>query len=269
MFWIIFTIILSLLTISIHELGHAWAIRRCNVSIEEISLLGIKLPRVPSLSFAYTFKGARKPTKISVHPFLIGAFVSPSETGMNRLTTKETAFVYGAGPFVNFVYCLIAFGLLSITTFSPGGTIVGAVCFSLAALLIVFRVFFCRYGVLAIGVVLAGFILASLLTAPAEVSGGMGGPVTIISEMSNVYQTNASAENQFRGAVYISILVSLILGTTNALPIPPFDGGQIAGVYLSAWNKKLGMYFTVFGGILFLLLIFSALSNDVRRLFGG
>lgn len=266
-FWVVFTVFLSLLTLSIHELGHVWALRRYGVPIEEISLMGMRLSRVPHLSFTYTFRGAENPTRIAVHPFLVGAYVKSDTGAMERLHVKDQAVIFGAGPFVNFLYSLIAFGLLAVTHPSGDQMTVGVVCFVLAALLLVFRTAFCRYGVLVVGVLLAGLILHALFI----VRGGevVGGPVTIVSDMSGIYQANAAAMNHFRGAVLISVIVSLALGTTNALPLPPFDGGQAARLYLSAWNKKVGSYFTGVGFILFLVLIMAALSTDIGKLVGS
>lgn len=236
-FWIALTVLLSLLTVSIHELGHAWAMRRHGVPVEEISLLGMQLSRVPYLSFNYTFAGAQNPTKISLHPFLIGAYVKPDSTAVDRLAVKDQAFICGAGPFVNFLYSLLAYGLLAVTHASGEQVTIGVICFVLASLLVIFRVAFCRYGVLAIGILLAVLILHSLVIS-ADDTAVVGGPVTIVSDMSSIYQTNAAATNHFRGAILISVIVSLALGTTNALPLPPLDGGQTARLYLSAWNKK-------------------------------
>lgn len=268
LFWIGFTVFLGLLTVSIHELGHAWAMRRYGVPIEEISLLGMKFFGAPSLSFNYTFRGAKDPTKISIHPFLIGAYVKGDTKALEALPAKDQAVIFGAGPFVNFMYCLVAYGLLEVTHPSGDFVVIGGICFALAALLITFRTLVCRYGVLLIGVLLSGLILSSLFTVSAGQTGAVGGPVTIVNDMSSIYQVNAEAGNQLRGAILISVIVSLALGTTNALPLPPLDGGQIAHRYLSAWNKKVGTYFAGAGAILFFALIVAALSNDLGVLFG-
>lgn len=268
LFWITFTVFLSLLTVSLHELGHAWAMHRYRVPIDEISLLGMKIPGAPYLSFLYTLPGALRPTKISLHPFLVGAYVKGDIKTLESLPTRDQAFIFGAGPFVNFLYCLLVYGMLAFT--HPSGDLgtVGAICVAIAALFTVFRTFVCRYGVLIIGILFTALILWSLFMVTAKDSGAVGGPVTIVSDMSSIYKANASVDNHLRGAILISVLVSLALGTTNALPLPPLDGGQIAHRYLSAWNAKAGTYFAGAGVIAFLVLIVTALSHDVGILIG-
>ncbi len=267
--WAIFTVFLALLPVCIHEMGHAWALLRFGVQIEEISLLGIRIPRVPHLTFRYTFKGAAQPTAISVHPLLIGAYVKADRESQRALSLKDQVFVYGAGPFVNFVYSLVVFALLYLTSSHENSLVIGGLCATGALLLLLFRAFFCRYGVLAVGAVLLVFAIGSACIGPKQDTRTFGGPVTIVKDMSDIYKEKVAKEGDpLRVALAISAALSLALGMTNVLPIPPLDGGQMASLYMSAWSARLQRWYVTCGVLIFFGILVVALYGDVLTLFG-
>lgn len=266
MFFVVFTILLGLLPISLHEIGHAWAMRRCGVSIEEISLLGFKLPFLPSMTWEHRFRDEKKPTKISVHPFLIGAYVLPEEGAIDRLSVKDKAFVFGAGPWANFLWTALVFGGLGVTSSHSVFAPVGTLLLVIAAGIALTPRFFSRYVVLAVGLGLLSLLVYSTYLDVHSVAAGMGGPVTITKDMSGIYAQGVVVKHQFRQAFFISGIVSILLGTTNALPLMPLDAGHIVRAYLGLLNKKLAKGVAIAGAFCFVLLVGSALFNDVSGL---
>lgn len=267
--WAIFTVFLALLPVCIHEMGHAWALLRFGVQIEEISLLGIRIPRVPYLTFRHTFKGAAQPTAISMHPLLIGAYVKADRESQRALSLKDQVFVYGAGPFVNFVYSLVVFALLFLIDYRENTSVMAGICAIGALLLLLFRTFFCRYGVLAFGVVSLVFTIGLVCVEPQQDTRVFGGPVTIAKEMSGLYKKKVEQTGSpLRVALLLSAVLSLALGVTNAFPIPPLDGGQMANLYMGVWSTRLQKWYTTCGVLIFFGILVASLYGDVLTLFG-
>lgn len=264
----LFTILLCLLTITMHELGHAWAMRRCGIPIREISLLGVPVPYLPSLTFWYRFKGQHLLTKIGVHAFVIGAYVQPDKHALKLASVKDRAFIYGAGPLINFVYAGLVLMILDVTSRSHTDqmlhTVVYGVC---VAAMLLFAKFTSRYVVPVVGILLFGFLLYSLATSATSFIEGIGGPITISREGTKMYAEGVVANNELRTAFYLSGVLSFLLGTTNALPFVPLDGGHIVRAYLGAWHEQTTRYFTYGSITLFLAFIGTAIFNDLAILF--
>lgn len=100
-----------------------------------------------------------------------------------------------------------------------------------------------------------------------DTANGTGGPISIFSIMSGLYRTGVENHSETRTAFWISATVSLFLGTTNALPLIPLDGGNIARAFLAALNARVAKYFTVTAALLCVIFLVTAVVNDIRVLF--
>ena len=254
----IFLIILSLI---LHELGHAWMMHKRGVQFDRVGL-GIPISFLPSFKF-----GLKRWPGVSfeIHPLIIGAFVAITEEGQKKI--KELSFgdqaqIFGGGIVVNLLYAAL---MIFILLFSSGRSISQIVVMphfyisAIVALLCLFaNKFFCKYLLLPIGVALIGLIIWSITKDPAK---AMVGPVGIISMVGKHSIT-------FLGAISITGLISLALGLTNALPLYPLDGGHIMGVLLEKWTKNQNVLkgYNRISGILFILLIIFAFSSDFINL---
>ena len=96
-------LMLTLIAMLLHELGHLYAARQCNVSASEISLgLGRKL-------FGLDFRGVH----VSLRSIPLGSFVRLDGTSLNRTSTGDQIGVHLGG----IIFNLIAAGLFCGTLF--------------------------------------------------------------------------------------------------------------------------------------------------------
>ena len=259
------TVILCLLAITFHELGHAYAMYRCGVPIERIGLLGIPVKGVPFLKKDFTLNGGI--TRFEIHPLIIGAFVKPKDESLESQSTLNKVYIFGAGPLVNILYTAILFSISGIRI--PTATLWGQEIWLLGwmpAIAIVTFLFFkplCRFVVPILGLAMLVSLTSALLLSehPQE---SVAGPVTLIHILSNGY---AKMEPfGIFAATFIAGIFSLLIGLSNMLPFVPMDGGRIFHTYLEKISPHAGQWFFKFSFVLFLALVFFALSNDVMTL---
>jgi hypothetical protein len=158
----LFTIgIMALLELSIivHELGHAFAMRQCGVRVVRISLFGF-----PSLGFISVPVTIRLPIRVRwlpdtewvIHPLLpLGAYVMPNEQDAARMSRAQDMYISGMGPLTNFIFGLALIGLtvgIVPEWFVTPGSVASALLYSglligiVAAMGVLwrYRLFFCR-----------------------------------------------------------------------------------------------------------------------------
>ena len=156
------------LSIVVHELGHAFAMRQCGVRVVRISLFGF-----PGLGFVSVPLTIRLPirsqwlpeTEWVIHPLLpLGAYVMPHADDVARLSRTEDLYISGMGPLTNLIFGL---GLIALTVgiapewFVTKGTATSVALYTGLLIGIVaamwalwrFRLFFCRRLLLAVGIV--------------------------------------------------------------------------------------------------------------------
>ena len=258
------TVILCLLAITFHELGHAYAMYRCGVPIERIGLLGIPVKGVPFLKKDFTLNGGI--TRFEIHPLIIGAFVKPKDESLESQGTLNKVYIFGAGPLVNILYAAVLFSISGIRI--PTATLWGQEIWLLGwmpAIAIVTFLFFkplCRFVVPMLGMVMLVSLALTLLSE--NIQNAVGGPLTIIKILINGY-TKMEPFGVFGGA-FIAGIFSLLIGLTNMLPFVPMDGGRIFHAYLEKISQYAGQWFFKFSFVLFLALVFLALSNDIMTL---
>jgi membrane-associated protease RseP (regulator of RpoE activity) len=247
---------LIIFSIFLHELGHALYMKKYKIPIETFSV-GLPFPLKIKFTSQKIFEGAT----VQFTPFLLGAFVSPTKEGEElhkSLPYIHQADIYGAGPLANIIFSGIL-GILYVILDITDGTFESKAFWTLGIfaaftfLLCVFRKIFMRYLTVPIGLMLAVFVVWSMLGAPTE---SVGGPVSITQEVTKV------AIN-IPQAIRIAMLLSLSIGLFNLLPLVPLDGGKIlntvVGKYLGKTVQKIHLIGT---SIIFVCLVGIAILSD-------
>lgn len=253
-------ITLGLLSITVHELGHYEAMRRCGIRIKEVSLLGFPVPFLPSVYYR------RKETVWRVHPFAIGAYVEPySEDEIESKRLWDQLYVSGNGPIANIVYAL---ALIAIAVCVAGlqtgqiekagisllvlGGAAGVVWFARRYIALVLPVL--TIPILA----LVGYAIFGVNPIKA-VEGGSGGPISIIASL-----TGAGTAVD---ALLLAAILSINLGIINLAPLPPLDGGRIFGAILKTWlGERFENAYSWLTIPLFVVLVAYALGLDAIRI---
>ncbi|HUZ92558.1 MAG TPA: site-2 protease family protein [Candidatus Paceibacterota bacterium] len=213
--FIAITVALVLISVVLHELGHAFAMRSKGIDIEAIGLgLG---PAIATFGpFRCRFGSA---TTFSLRLLPIGAYVKPSGEGQREfknLSYSDKAHILGAGVLAN---CGFAFLLVMLLDFTHPRLFSNAFMLKLALVSGVGTILL-RFGrkfiVPLAGCALLGETVFAMITAGPK--GAVMGPVALGSFVAQ----NALGLPQ---AVLIAAVISLALCLTNMLPIWPFDGG--------------------------------------------
>ncbi len=262
-------ILLCLFALTFHELGHVWAMRTVGVPVRTISLLGFQIFGLPYFSKTYQPKWQKDPVTIEMHPFVIGAYVIPDQDAMKTLSVRDTAFVYGAGPFASFVYGIVMIAISMIITNPELSLSYLGIAFGMLSMMIFFRRFFCQYVVVLLGTTVLALLLKQLFIHPSEVASTMGGPVMIASTASGVYKQAEVTNHVFDAMFFIPGVISIAIGLTNAMPFVPLDGGRIVHAHLEKVHKRAGDIYATTGFFLFALLLVSAISGDMNLLVNG
>lgn len=87
-----------------------------------------------------------------------------------------------------------------------------------------------KFSFFTVGKILGG--LGSLITGRAKVADTAGGPITMITGLTNVVQTGLT------NTIYIICLFSVNLAIFNALPLPALDGGRMVFTVIEWIRKK-------------------------------
>jgi membrane-associated protease RseP (regulator of RpoE activity) len=278
----LFTIlILALFELSIilHELGHAFAMRQCGVRVARISLFGF--PGLGFISVPFTIRLPIKAqwlpdTEWVIHPLLpLGAYVEPNEEDAARVSRAEDLYISGMGALANFIFGLALIFLtagLAPEWFVTKGTVTSEMLYTGLLIGIVaamwalwrYRVFFCRRLLLAVGIVclvLVAVTIAFMTDAERiEMLAGFGFLVGI----RDVYiwsqaLTGHGVRDIIAYALVMSGYLSIALGALNLMPLLPLDGGHMMNHYVPGVLRK--PYLTVSVILIYPLLVI-ALWND-------
>lgn len=266
--YIALTIVLCLFSISFHELGHAWANYIHRIPMRQINLIGFKSSFLPSYRTGIRLPYQRMPAQVMLHPLVLGASVRPESYAFSRLSSRDQAFIFGAGPFASLLYTLIMWSIAVSIDFHHYPWWMLPALLALTITMVVFNKIFCRYIVAVLGVALLGLVIFGMLSNLQHAADSMGGPVTVVQEGTKIYSAQAANDHQLFAAFYLAGALSFAIGTTNMLPLVPFDGGQIVRIYLSKFNVAAGKRFATWSFYVFLGLILLAFSKDIRLLIG-
>jgi len=212
-----------IMTVSLHELGHAVYMRRNGVSIKEICVLGIG-PVL--LEFRVPFFGE---TPVRVRAIPVGAFVLPDKAGLQ--TMKGLSFlargeIFGAGIVANVAFAAVLFGIAMAVC--AGNHLVGLLVFAaslLVASLLMVAVRWISIGLPLLGIGLLAYTVHGLVAGATKLSNTIAGPITMSKYFSSQVHANPWS---LREGLVLGILLSLVFGMGNLFPFLPFDGGHLA-----------------------------------------
>lgn len=202
-----------MLSITLHELGHAFRLMRYKISIKEISLLGFG-PKLVRFKFRRLFGQ----TLLTIRLIPLGAFVKPrDQEELERLTYKQKIDYLSGGILMNFLSGGIVYGVGAlwngafteremIATFIP------------IALGLFGR--FTRYLIVPIGILLLGLLISIITTKGLhEFNEGCGSLLSIAASIKQQIVWDKTLK--------ITGLYMMSLGIFNCLPLSILDGGQI------------------------------------------
>jgi membrane-associated protease RseP (regulator of RpoE activity) len=253
------SILFLVLSISLHELGHAYFMKKNLVSIKEIVLLGIG-KKILSFNVLRAFGK----TPIIIRLFPIGAYVSPTDKGfefMEALPLGKYGEIMGAGIAINFISASI---LIAISNYLYGYSVFIPVMALIAFLLILIFLRYTFYILPILGTCVIYILLAPLFTHPKEFVEQQG---SIVQATQFVIERSNTWARVFETGGF----VSLGIGLFNCIPFQPLDGGKIFSKVLETiFHKrkdKVRRYYLLVTIIPFALLIILSLGNDVIRIF--
>ncbi len=201
---IIKTLILLGILVIIHEGGHFFVAKLCKVKVNEFSIGFGKI----------LWSKQRKETKYSIRLIPLGGFVSME--GEEQPSGEEGSFSEA--------------GILKKLAIISAGAIVNIIF----GILVYFILVAVHYGIQVAWQSIGAFIgalgesIKMLFTGEATVN-DLAGPVgvaNIVSQTSNLTEY-----------LYLLAVISLSLGITNLIPIPPLDGGKFL-IYIIEWIKR-------------------------------
>lgn len=238
-FAIIKTLILLGILVIIHEGGHFLVAKVCKVKVNEFSIgFGKKL-----------LSKKKGDTEYSVRLIPLGGYVSMEgeeeasneEGSFSKASMLKKVAIVSAGAIVNIIFGIIVYFLLVTyhygiqTAWNSTGNFIGALGESIKMLF-------------------TGGVTAEELTGPVGIT-------TIVSKTSGMTDF-----------LYILSIISLSLGITNLMPIPPLDGGKLL-IYIIEWIKRkpLKQETTIaiqMTGFIFIIgLSIFVMYNDISRIF--
>lgn len=257
-------VILGLSSISAHELGHYYAMRRYGIAVSHVSLLGIPVRWLPC------WRWKRGDTEWLFSPLLpIAAFVKPADQeATGKLPLWDQIHIYSNGVTVNLAFTLATFGLSLSAHIAalPEATAFAIIVPSAVGLAGAGIMWLAQRYIPALLVaampVLAFLVLRGIFSSsPGEaVDQGAGGPIALATLFGEA--------QSLRDVFLIPAFVSLNLAAFNMLPIPPLDGGQIlVAVARRTLGEKVADVTTVIGVLAILVLIVYSLTLDGIRVF--
>ncbi len=250
-------VVLILGALAVHEGAHAFAMWKCGVSLSEVGL-GFPIPYVPHIRIR--FKKFSSLPAFTLHPFLLGAYVKPTEEGdamLEKLPYSNRAVIYGFGVLGNILYGLLLLILLRVASLG----ILDMKVFILLLLLFLFwwqRRVFCTHLVPIVGVLgLAGFVATFFFLPSGDVVVGPIGTIQLAHDTAK----------DVAGGVLFAAVISFSLAVLNMLPVYPLDGGRTMDVLMAKFGVGAQNIFRRAGSILFFALILFAFGADFKKLF--
>ena len=244
--------VLFVVSVVLHELGHALQMRAYGIEIEEF---GIGYPtRLPSFKIPIRWFGQR--VNLAFHPLLLAAYVRISGKGQDALEKleyiDEEADINGAGVIANIIFCAFCIGVSGILTgrwVTVGvSLLIGLVCWK--------------------GRKILSRIILPLLSVPLIIGttyllskdpGSFGGPVAIVQFIREFVVT-------LPGAFVMGGAISLSLALTNCLPVAQLDIGKTVLQHIDYENERLGDLYVKASSVIFPLMLIGAVVSDIIRL---
>lgn len=257
--YIIITLLMLTLLVTVHEYGHYLVAKRCGVEIEEFAIgMG------PAL-----YKKQGKETLFSVRALPIGGYckmrgeeededeedaIEITDRDFRAKSKPQRFAILSAGVVMNFI---LGF-LLLLLAFSILGIMQGA------SPLRVIQLSFQYFGRYAVAIIES---LKMIVTGGVSAN-DLAGPIGMVSMVEQVYSYG------WINLLAFAAFISINLGIMNLLPIPALDGGQMFIILCEGVSRRnlsdrvknilIGASFVVLMG----LMVFVA-YNDIARIFAG
>ena len=200
------------LSVVVHELGHALMGKKLGVRITSISLFGIG-PLIISWRSTF-FNGAR----MGFGPLPYGAYVSFDQSDMRRLSDEHLDDISLAGPHMNFVFGTVA-GCLFMLGYGISKPLLIATCISAALTLRPIK-FLVLYAVLPF---VAIYVIGDMLR-PESISKSVNEGFFVITETGKFFDMSDFTKKFLLSLTFFN----LGLGVLNMMPVYPLDGGRVA-----------------------------------------
>ena len=241
MLFTITVIVIILLSVAVHELAHAIAMRECGVRVMRISLLGSYGPRMRLPIRSRYFPG----TEWVMHPIVIGAYLEIAEDDIRRLPLPDQVYIKAMGPLGSVAFAVACVALFAFISLFASGPSLDTVHVTAAAVAIVVLMW-CERRVIAccltpfliiLGALLASAYIYMMVTHPVGVSDGVAMTLTAAEAKLHDGGFHAGAEALY-GILYGAIF-SAFIGVLESMPVARFDGGHIVTAYLpAAWHSR-------------------------------
>lgn len=263
-------ILMLLILVVVHELGHMIAARACGVGVEQFSVgfgPGLKMFTIKGIPFYFRF-------------IPLGGFVKLKEKKLTQTFSqgkcleeanwKQKIWIFLAGVTFNLVLAFLLrtvihlFGpldvqinLLSVTIpFSKAPYWYLAPLYALRSVVLLFSLFY--FGIL-IGI---WRLILPILTLTPIPQGGIGGTIGLGTNIHLGFWP------------YLSLIyfVSIIVAALNLLPFLPFDGGYVAVTLIqkifgqNRFSKIFCRIIAGFGVVILLLIFINIIMSDLSDL---
>jgi membrane-associated protease RseP (regulator of RpoE activity) len=214
---IVVSVALSLASVVAHEMGHAFAMRRYGAPIAQA---GIGMDWKPMVKIPP--RGRREFT-LTISPWLIGAYVKPSDEGqkqLDRLPYRDFSWYIGAGIVTNVVIGVL---LLALASWAEGRWWPGVAEVAISLIIAALGKYITAYLIPLIGPAVGAFLVWIQFFDPTPKTGGL-------QVWGSVYSVTSWSE-----AFAIAGLFSICVGVLNAAPFTMLDGGHIALRLIRTW----------------------------------
>lgn len=235
---------------SVHELGHAYAMRECRVRIIAISLLGLPVEgwAVIKLPINHSFFPG---IEWRVHPLsIVGAYVECEEEDVQNLSRADQLYVHGMGPLAAVLFALFTTLVLSVLVnflngfgIYPGMELLEApYLIALPGVIVVIwrgRRLLCKYA-LPISTLTFFAYVGMLIVEDAGIPIiTMGETLEMIGSISPI-GTEGSSDimHQVVLAMIAGTVMSILINAGNLFGFVPLDGGRIVQTVLPVWAQS-------------------------------
>lgn len=251
-------IVLLILSIMLHEAGHAIAMARRGVEIEEAGI-GMSF----SKKIRFTFHPRFLPFPLVLTPFLIGAYVKPTPKGeeqIKALSYRDQSVIYGAGVIMNALFgsVLFAAAWALSTAMRPDNKIDWTPLFIYVGVGVLAAIF--RRWISPIMPLFGIGALVLIVISIISSLNNIGGPIEAIR-----YVTSGTG---WAETIFLAGNISFSLAILNLIPLRQLDGGQITSALLVRWKlTRTESAFTLTTSLILLGFIVFIIGKDVVNLF--
>jgi len=277
-------ILLLVMSLAVHELGHGLAMLKYGVPIQSAGI-GFRIPGLSWLCLRWRWREI----DICIAPIMLGAYVEATTKGeamLENLELRQRLTVYGAGIIGNIFFAgallvLLAFGTVVLNHNIMGPLICVGTSLIICALVWFGRNIFNKYVIPIMGMLLFAVVISGFFQEPEvitrEVVNEYGETVLIteraapnISGSIGIVSMAAHDVDSPALLLLFAAFISISIGLFNMLPVFPLDGGRTALALLQQKIKTQWILNTfMFSGVamiwsLFIYVMISDYINYIK-----